>query len=222
MGPILIFLGAAIRDVPTELQGGQQTDSTGTEAPADQENPPLLPVSRPTVQKGKMSLQKRQVRWFWALFSVGPPVRYAHSWRNAPSLYPAANSLARASKYSYSFACMRGKRGRRLRPNPSTQPCKFALCSCREGNVHHRSARNQDRFVLAGQPHLQPDRHNSSRPISQWLRPVSHNYSIGDHGVHARCPQSCFLSHSSARGNCSGCSDTNADWLRVFMFLPHG
>jgi hypothetical protein len=33
--PILIFLGAAIRDVPTELQGGQPTDSTGTEAPAD-------------------------------------------------------------------------------------------------------------------------------------------------------------------------------------------
>jgi hypothetical protein len=30
----------------TELQGGQQTDSTGTEAPADQENPPLLPACR--------------------------------------------------------------------------------------------------------------------------------------------------------------------------------
>ena len=32
----------------TDLQGGQQTDSTGTEAPADQENPPLLPACRPT------------------------------------------------------------------------------------------------------------------------------------------------------------------------------
>ena len=31
----------------TELQGGQQTDSTGTEAPADQEIPPLLPACRP-------------------------------------------------------------------------------------------------------------------------------------------------------------------------------
>jgi hypothetical protein len=89
-----------------------------------------------------MSLQKRQVKWSWALFSVGPPMRYAHSWRNAPSLYPAANSLARASKYSYSFVCMRGKRGHRLRPNPLTQLCKFALCSCREGNVHHRSAQS--------------------------------------------------------------------------------
>lgn len=29
----------------TKLQGGQQTDSTVTEAPADQENPPLLPAA---------------------------------------------------------------------------------------------------------------------------------------------------------------------------------
>jgi PRTRC genetic system protein E len=35
----------------TELQGGgQQTDSTGTEAPADQENPPLLPACRQSAQ----------------------------------------------------------------------------------------------------------------------------------------------------------------------------
>jgi len=30
----------------TELHGGQQTDSTGPEAPADWENPPLLPACR--------------------------------------------------------------------------------------------------------------------------------------------------------------------------------
>src|SRR5258708_7155462 len=31
---------------PAGKQGGQQTDSTGTEAPAYQENPPLLPACR--------------------------------------------------------------------------------------------------------------------------------------------------------------------------------
>jgi AraC family transcriptional regulator len=31
-----------------------------------------------------MSLQKRQVKWSWALFSVGPPVRYAHSMAECP------------------------------------------------------------------------------------------------------------------------------------------
>jgi hypothetical protein len=41
----------------TELQGGgQQTDSTGAEGPADQENPPLLPCSRLSGQNRRIVL----------------------------------------------------------------------------------------------------------------------------------------------------------------------